>query len=117
MIQPNAELIIDYELIRNNIQLIKNKIPAAAKFMAIVKSNAYGHDLDIAAQALNGSVDGFGVVRLEEAIYLREKSALPILMMQGVYSEEDYQQLKANKVWTTINLLVKFLMLRNTQMS
>jgi len=100
MIQPNAELIIDYELIRNNIQLIKNQIPTSSKFMAIVKSNAYGHDLDIAAQALNGSVDGFGVVRLEEAIYLREKSTLPILMMQGVYSEEDYQQLQAHKIWT-----------------
>ena len=107
MIQPNAELIIDYELIRNNIQLIKNQIPTSSKFMAIVKSNAYGHDLDIAAQALNGSVDGFGVVRLEEAIYLREKSTLPILMMQGVYSEEDYQQLKANKIWTTIHSLAQ----------
>ena len=70
MIQPNSELTIDYELVRNNIQLIREKISPSSKFMAIVKSNAYGHDLNTTAKALNESVDGFGVVRLEEAIHL-----------------------------------------------
>ncbi len=86
MIQPNSELIIDYELVRNNIQLIRKKISSSSKFMAIVKSNAYGHDLDTMVRALNDSVDGFGVVRLEEAINIRAKSILPILMMQGALS-------------------------------
>jgi len=103
MIQPNSELIIDYELVRNNIQLIREKISPSSKFMAIVKSNAYGHDLETAVQALNESVDGFGVVRLEEAINLRAQSALPILMMQGVYSTEAYDELKKNEIWTTIH--------------
>ena len=68
MMQPNSELIIDYGLVRNNIQFIKDQISPSSKFMAIVKSNAYGHDLDTMVRALNDSVDGFGVVRLEEAI-------------------------------------------------
>jgi alanine racemase len=105
MIQPNSELIIDYELVRNNIQLIRDTISPSSKFMAIVKSNAYGHDLDTTVRALNDSVDGFGVVRLEEAMNLREKSVLPILMMQGVYSTEAYDELKNNKLWTTIHSL------------
>jgi alanine racemase len=79
MIQPNSELIIDYELVRNNIQLIRKKISSSSKFMAIVKSNAYGHDLNITVRALNGSVDGFGVVRLDEAMLIRDQSNLPIL--------------------------------------
>ncbi len=103
MIQPNSELIIDYELVRNNIQFIREKLPPSSKFMAIVKSNAYGHDLDKTVRALNESVDGFGVVRLEEAINLRAQSALPILMMQGVYSTEAYDELKKNEIWTTIH--------------
>jgi len=107
MIQPNSELIIDYELVRNNIQFIREKLPPSSKFMAIVKSNAYGHDLETAAQALNESVDGFGVVRLEEAINLRAKSALPILMMQGVYSTEAYDELKKNEIWTTIHSIAQ----------
>ena len=107
MIQPNSELIIDYELVRNNIQLIREKISPSSKFMAIVKSNAYGHDLEATVQALNDSVDGFGVVRLEEAINLRAKSALPILMMQGVYSIEAYDALKNNEIWTTIHSIAQ----------
>ena len=107
MIQPNSELIIDYELVRNNIQLIRKKISPSSKFMAIVKSNAYGHDLDTTLQALNESVDGFGVVRLEEALNLRSKSSLPILMMQGVYSSEAYDALKNNEIWTTIHSIAQ----------
>ena len=107
MIQPNSELIIDYELVRNNIQLIRNKISPSSKFMAIVKSDAYGHDLDMTLQALNESVDGFGVVRLEEALNIRSKSSLPILMMQGVYSSEAYDALKNNGIWTTIHSIAQ----------
>ena len=103
MIQPNSELIIDYELIRKNIQIIREKISSSSKFMAIVKSDGYGHDLNSIVQALNDSVDGFGVVRLEEAVNLRAQSALPILMMQGVYSIEAYDVIKNNKIWTTIH--------------
>ena len=107
MIQPNSELIIDYELVRNNIQFIKDQISPSSKFMAIVKSNAYGHDLDTMVRALNDSVDGFGVVRLEEAINIRAKSILPILMMQGAYSIEAYDELKNHKIWTTIHSLAQ----------
>ena len=103
MIQPNSELIVDYELVRKNIQLIREKISSSSKFMAIVKSNAYGHDLDTVARALNDSVDGFGVVRLEEAMHLRAQSTLPILIMQGVYSTEAYDELKKNDfIWYDI---------------
>ena len=107
MMQPNSELIVDYELVRKNIQLIRKKISPSSRFMAIVKSNAYGHDLNTTVRALNESVDGFGVVRLEEAIHLREQSHLPILMMQGVYSTEAYDELKKNEIWTTLHSLAQ----------
>jgi alanine racemase len=107
MIQPNSELIIDYESVRNNIQLIRKKISPSSKFMAIVKSNAYGHDLDTTVKALRECVDGFGVVRLDEAIHLRTQSFLPILMMQGAYSTEAYDELKKNEVWTTIHSIAQ----------
>ena len=40
--------------------------------MGVIKSNAYGHDLEIATQALDDAIDGYGVVRLEEALKIRE---------------------------------------------
>ena len=103
MIQPNSELIIDYELVRNNIHIIRSKLSTAPKFMGIVKSNAYGHDLETAIKALNDSVDGFGVVRLEEAQAVRQSSLKPILMMQGVYSSDAYDSLKKDNIWTVIH--------------
>jgi alanine racemase len=54
-------------------------------------------------------VDGFGVVRLEEAIHIREQSHLPILMMQGVYSTEAYDELKRMKFGQHFILLLRFL--------
>ena len=47
MIEPYSELVIDYELVRNNIQVIKKNLPKDCKFMGIIKSNAYGHDLEL----------------------------------------------------------------------
>ena len=107
MIQPNSELIIDYDLVRSNIQTIRNQLPPTSQFMGIVKSNAYGHDLEMAVKALHESVDGFGVVRLEEAHTVREGSLKPILMMQGVYSSESYEVLKKNNIWTTLHSLAQ----------
>ena len=84
MIEPNSELVIDYELIRNNIQVIKGNLPANCKIMGIIKSNAYGHDLERATQAWDDAIDGYGVVRLSEALKIRENSLKPILARQGV---------------------------------
>ena len=94
MIEPNSELVIDYELVRNNIQAIKGILPTNCKIMGIIKSNAYGHDLEKSCQALDDFLDGYGVVRLEEALKIREKSLKPVLAMQGVYSSDAYNILK-----------------------
>ena len=103
MIEPNSELIIDFELIRNNIQEIKKKLPQHCNFMGVIKSDAYGHDLKIATNAIKDVVDGFGIVRLDEALIIRENSSKPILAMQGVYSSDAYEFLKQNNIWTVIH--------------
>ena len=88
MIEPNSELVIDYELVRNNIQVIKSNLSTNCKILGVIKSNAYGHDLEKATQALDDAIDGYGVVRLGEALKIRENSLKPILAMQGVYSSD-----------------------------
>jgi alanine racemase len=103
MIEPNSELVIDYELVRNNIQVIKSNLSANCKILGIIKSNAYGHDLEIATQALDDAIDGYGVVRLGEALKIREKSLKPILAMQGVYSSDAYDTLKQNNIWSVVH--------------
>ena len=115
MIEPNSELVIDYELVRNNIQIIKGKLPSNCKIMGVIKSNAYGHDLQMAAQALDGVIDGYGVVRLEEALKIRETSSKPILAMQGVYSSDAYDALKQNNIWSVIHSISQLPLARQYQ--
>ena len=103
MIEPNSELIIDFELVRNNIQEIKKKLPKHCNFMGVIKSDAYGHDLKIATNAIKDVVDGFGAVRLDEALVIRENSSKPILAMQGVYSSDAYDLMKQKNIWTVIH--------------
>ena len=103
MIQPNSELVIDYELVRNNIQVIRKNLPKECKLMGVIKSNAYGHDLEKTIQALDSVIDGYGVVRLEEAFKIRNASVKPILAMQGVYSSDAYDSLKQHNVWSVIH--------------
>ena len=71
--------------------------------MGVIKTNAYGHDLEMAVKALDEVIDGYGVVRLEEALKARESSLKPILAMQGVYSSDAYDSLQQHKIWSVIH--------------
>ena len=50
--------------------------------MAIIKSDAYGHILSNIVNDIDDIVEGYGVVRLEEAIELRKIPQKKILLMQ-----------------------------------
>jgi alanine racemase len=115
MIEPNSELIIDYELIRNNIQVIRSNLHSNCKIMGIIKSNAYGHDLKKASQALDDVIDGYGVVRLGEALKIREVSSKPILAMQGVYSSDAYDALKKNNIWSVVHSISQLPLVKQYQ--
>jgi alanine racemase len=58
----------------------------AARILAVVKANGYGHGLLRVARAL-ASADGFGVLTLEEAVTLREAGFLqPVVPLEGFFS-------------------------------
>lgn len=70
--------------IRKNVDGLKQLIGSKVKFMAVVKSNAYGHGLELTIKALRdgGRVDWFGVDSLEEADMVRQAGAKqPILIL------------------------------------
>jgi len=90
MTSINSELIINSKILRKNISYIKDKLERKSKFMAIIKSDAYGHDLDKVAKDIDDLVEGYGVVRINEAKRIRKLSNKKILLMQGVYSQTDF---------------------------
>ena len=89
MTSINSELIINPKIFRNNILFLKNKLSNSSKFMSVIKSDAYGHHLEHVVKDIEDLSDGFGVVRIDEALKIRELSNKKILLMQGVYSKED----------------------------
>ena len=69
-----SELLIDPSIIQENILHIKNLLPKNSKFMAVIKSDAYGHIMENLIKTIDNHVDGYGTVRIEEAIRIRNKS-------------------------------------------
>ncbi len=70
---PLVRADIDLDAITVNIQELKKVTAPGARFMAVVKANAYGHGgIEVARQALAGGADCLGVARVQEAVALRQ---------------------------------------------
>lgn len=68
-----AWIEINLKHLEHNIHEIQRVIPKNTKIMAVVKANAYGHDLTKIAKKLNQiGIQDFAVATLEEAITLRK---------------------------------------------
>lgn len=82
---------IDQGALRHNLDVVKSLAPQS-KVMAVVKANGYGHGLLRVAQGLN-QADGFAVLGLEEAVFLRESGFdQTILMLEGVFRSTELQE-------------------------
>ncbi|HWR76201.1 MAG TPA: alanine racemase [Thiobacillus sp.] len=61
----------------------------AARVLAVLKANAYGHGLSRALRAL-AAADGFAVLTLEEAANLRQMGVeQPILLLEGIFGADE----------------------------
>ena len=108
MTTHSSELIVDSSKIVSNISHLKSLINSDSKFMFIVKSNAYGHSLIEIIKNLESYVDAFGVVRMEEAILVRKATSRPILLMQGIYTEQEINIARENNIQVVIHKMSQF---------
>ncbi|MGM0522889.1 MAG: alanine racemase [Bacillota bacterium] len=79
----NAQVIIDLDAIKQNIVMLKTKLPRETEIFAVVKADGYGHgSVEVARAALRAGASALCVAILEEAIILREAGIdAPILVM------------------------------------
>ncbi len=83
--------VIDTQALRHNLSTIRTRA-GAARVLAVVKANAYGHGLVASALAL-AEADGFAVARLEEGLALRAAGiSAPVVLLEGVFSTEQLQE-------------------------
>ena len=80
--------VVSLSRLRANFAAVKAQV-GAAKVMAILKANAYGHGLEAVARCLAPQADAFGVALVEEGIALRALGIEnPILVMGGIWKRQ-----------------------------
>ncbi|MCK4619550.1 MAG: alanine racemase [Desulfobacterales bacterium] len=73
MDSPLAWAEVDLKAIAHNIRELRSITNPKARFMAVVKANAYGHDIiEVARRSLENGAEALGVANIEEGIQLRK---------------------------------------------
>jgi len=87
-IDPYNNVLVDLGALRDNFLAVRRRVSPAARLMAVVKADAYGHGLVPAAGAFAwAGADCFGVAEVEEGVRLREAGiAGEIVVLLGVAS-------------------------------
>ncbi|WP_028114390.1 alanine racemase [Ferrimonas kyonanensis] len=113
---PVAE--ISRHALLHNLERLR-KLAPHSKIMAVVKANAYGHGLTTLARWLDqAGVNGFGMARLEEALCLRNEGICArMLLLEGVFSEEDLELAAANNLEVAIHDVEQVAMLERAVLS
>ena len=95
---------IDLGRLRRNLQLIRADLPAAVKFMAIVKDEAYGHGaVDVARVALETGAWGCGLSTLEEAMAVRDAGLNAPLLLLGERQAAELEWCVAHNLTVCVN--------------
>lgn len=95
--------LINLPALLSNYNQIDNLTPNS-KTIAVIKANAYGHGAVEIAQYLSNHVPAFGVALIDEAIELRAAGiTLPILIMEGALSCEDFSTALQQNFWLMLH--------------
>lgn len=80
---------IDLQAWQHNVAAVRAQVGPRVKVMGVVKANAYGHGVGLAARALTGHVEMFGVANVTEAEELRAYVAdVPIFILGPALPDE-----------------------------
>ncbi len=96
-------LEINLNHLKNNLQYLKSKVGSGTGVLAVVKANAYGHDLVRCAKALEPSVEYLGVSDLKEAIDLREAGIQKPILIFGFVSASEIPALIGYDLTATLS--------------
>lgn len=83
-----TKIVIDLNALRHNFQQVKKHAPHSA-ILAMVKSNGYGHGMELVALALP-EADALGVACIEEGLHLRQAGVSnPIVLIEGLFTGDE----------------------------
>ncbi|MBU4259229.1 MAG: alanine racemase, partial [Proteobacteria bacterium] len=81
---------VDLKAIAHNIHGLRRITNPKARFMAVVKANAYGHGIiEVARQSLENGTEVLGVTNIEEGIRIRKAGInAPVLILSYAPPEQ-----------------------------
>ena len=75
---------IDLNALKNNLDVLSSVMQNGCKIMAIVKANAYGHDIYEVSKALQSfGVDAYAVATIDEGIEIRANGITGMILVLG----------------------------------
>ncbi|MBP8924800.1 MAG: alanine racemase [Pseudomonadales bacterium] len=83
------EAHIHLDNLRHNLECVRRLAPRS-QLLAVVKADAYGHELRGVLPALDGA-DAFAVAHIDEAMELREHTTRPIVILEGFLDRSEWQ--------------------------
>ena len=74
----------------HNVKRARALAPSGGKVFAVIKADAYGHGLAEVAKRIGQAVDGFAILELSAAQWLRAQGfKQPIVMLEGFFSPDE----------------------------
>ena len=83
-----TELKINLSNLNHNLNLIKKF--TNADIQAVVKANSYGLNVSKVLERIEGDVESFSVITINEALEVRKHTTKPVLLLQGIHEHNDY---------------------------
>jgi alanine racemase len=100
---------LDFSALEHNLRVVRRS--TAARVMAVIKAEAYGHGLLPTAEALR-QADGFALLDIQDAVRLREAGfRQPILLLEGFFSTGDLPLLAEYELSSVIHSAEQLAML------
>ena len=94
---------VNLDAIAQNVRNIKKLIGEKKELMAVVKGNAYGHDvLEVIPVVLNNGATRLAVARLEEGIFLRKAGITVPILVLGLTLEQQVELLVSYNITPTV---------------
>lgn len=94
---------IDLDAVAQNVKNIKQLIGEKKELMAVVKGNAYGHDiLEVSSVVLNNGATRLAVARLEEGIFLRKAGITVPVLILGLTLKQQAELLVSYNITPTV---------------
>lgn len=103
MEQGRAWIELDREALRNNVDVLRARLPKSCRLMPAVKANAYGHGDVLIAKELNRlGIDAFCVACVSEGVKLRLAGVKGEILILGYTPLEQFFMLKRYDLTQTV---------------